>query len=61
MIRIFSSFATDIITYANNQKMRGGPAFWIEKAFQDLKVEYSLVTGEPGEVIIEKDGNNQDR
>jgi len=61
MISIFSSFATDIITYENNRRVEGWPAFWIRNTLNDLGVEYLLHTGEIGEVIIEKDGNNQDR
>lgn len=61
MISVFSSFATDIITYENNRKIPGGPALWIENALRDLWAEYEMKTGKSGDVIIEKDENNQDR
>ena len=61
MIHIFSSFANDIITYEHNRIIPGGPALWIKKVMEDLNITCKVHTGNPGEVIIEKDGNGEDK
>lgn len=62
MIQIFSSYAHDLIVYQNNCLVSGGPAFWIEKVFSVLPVQYVLHTGgTPGLVRIEKDASGDDR
>lgn len=62
MIQIFSSYANDIITYQDNKVILGGPALWIEQAFNDLVIDHTLHTGSASGIVrIEKDGNNEDR
>lgn len=62
MIQLFSSYAHDLIAYQNNCLVSGGPAFWIEKVFSVLPVQYALHTGgTPGLVRIEKDASGEDR
>ena len=46
MIRVFSSYACDFLTYENNREIPGWPALWIEQTLDSLDASYVLQSGE---------------